>query len=110
MNGTSKWGLRSLFSYSYHSFLSFATTPLRGIIWLGMLIVLIDVIWAIRVFTSALRHPEGLGSGFTTLELMIMFFGGVVITILGMIGEYLARIYWEVKKRPIYIISEKNFD
>ena len=108
-NGTSKWNIRKLFSYSYHSFLAFATTPLRGVIWFGMLIVLLDIIWATKVYISAITHPESLGNGFVTLELMIMFFGGIIVTILGMIGEYLARIYLEVKKRPIYLISEKNF-
>lgn len=109
VNGDSKWSIRSLIKYSYHSFLAFATTPLRGVIWLGMFIVLIDVFFAIRMYVNALRYPERLGSGFTTLVLLIMFFGGVIITILGMIGEYLARIYLEVKKRPMFIISEKNF-
>lgn len=108
-NGTSKWGLRKLFSYSYHSFLAFATTPLRGVIWLGMIIVIIDAVWALKLLAYALKHPEYNGSGYNSIMLMLMFFGGVIITILGMIGEYLARIYLEVKKRPIYIISEKNF-
>lgn len=109
VNGDSKWNIKSLLRYSYHSFLSFATTPLRGVIWLGMIIVLADLFLAIKTYINAINHPETLGSGFTTIILMIMFFGGVIITILGMIGEYLARIYLEVKKRPIYIISEKNF-
>lgn len=109
VNGESKWNIRSLISYSYHSFLAFATTPLRGVIWLGMLIVIADIFLALRTYISAITHPESLGSGYTTLVLLIMFFGGVIITILGMIGEYLARIYLEVKKRPMFIISEKNF-
>lgn len=108
-NGESKWNIRKLIGYSYHSFLAFATTPLRGVIWLGMLIVLIDAFLAIKIYVGVLQHPERAGSGFNTLVLLIMFFGGLIVTILGMIGEYLARIYLEVKKRPVYIISEKNF-
>lgn len=55
-----------LFSYSYHSFLIPAATPLRGVIWFEIYSVLIDIIWSKRVFIGSVRHTERMGSGFTT--------------------------------------------
>ena len=46
----------------------------------------------------------------TTIILLLLFLGGVIILLLGVIGEYLARIYMEVKNRPIYIAKEKKLD
>ncbi len=104
--GNTKWSIRSLFRYAYSGFLSFATTPLRGIIYLGMIIVLLSVIFAIKIYFNALNTPDSQRTGYASLMILILFLGGVIITILGMIGEYLARIFMEVKNRPIYFARE----
>lgn len=105
--GKTKWSIRGLFSYAYHGFIAFATTPLRAVVYLGMWIVLLAVVYAIFVFVSALRSP-GARTGYASLLIILLLLGGIIITILGMIGEYLARIYMEVKKRPIYFERESN--
>ena len=97
-----------LVRYAYSGFLAFATTPLRGVIYFGMLIVLASVIFAIYIYIGALRTPNAERTGYSTIILLILFLGGVIITILGMIGEYMARIYMEVKGRPIYFARETN--
>ena len=61
------------------------------------------MIYAVYLVYEAIRYPENNGSGFGTIVLLILFFGGVLITLLGVIGEYIARIYMELKHRPIYI-------
>ena len=60
-------------------------------------------IYAVYLVVMAISHPEQNGSGFGTIALLILFIGGVIITLLGVIGEYIARIYIELKHRPIYI-------
>lgn len=105
--GKSKWSFSGLFNYAGNGIIAFATTPLRGVIWMGMLIVLIAAVYAIQTFITALYTPDA-RSGYATLLIVMLFLGGVIITILGMIGEYLARIYMEVKQRPIYIVKESN--
>lgn len=105
--GRSKWSFSGLFNYAGTGIIAFATTPLRGVIWMGMLIVFIAAIYAIYTATNVLVYPE-LSTGRATIILIMLFLGGVIITILGMIGEYLARIYMEVKQRPIYIVKETN--
>ena len=106
--GNSKWSFMGLLRYAYSGFIAFATTPLRGVVYFGMLIVLASVVGAINIFIGALNTPSVLRNGYATLMIVILFLGGVIITILGMIGEYMARIYMEVKQRPIYFTRETN--
>lgn len=105
--GKSKWSFSGLFNYAGNGIIAFATTPLRGVIWMGMVIVLVAAIYAVYTATYVLMYPER-STGRATIILIMLFLGGVIITILGMIGEYLARIYMEVKQRPIYIVKESN--
>lgn len=105
--GKSKWSFSSLFNYAGNGIIAFATTPLRSVIWMGMIIVIIAAIYAVYTVTNVLLYPE-LSTGRATIILIMLFLGGAIITILGMIGEYLARIYMEVKQRPIYIVKESN--
>ncbi|MDE6748120.1 MAG: glycosyltransferase, partial [Lachnospiraceae bacterium] len=107
--GKTKWSLGGLFRYAYSGFIAFATTPLRGVVYLGMLIVVVSVIYAIIIFIGALQSPES-RTGYSSIMLTLLLLGGVIITLLGIIGEYLARIYMEVKKRPLYFERESNID
>ena len=79
--------------------ISFATTPLRIAIYLGLIIVSISFFYGIYVFYHALLDSNN-RSGYATIVLLLLFIGGVIILLLGVIGEYLARIYMEVKHRP----------
>ncbi len=101
--GKSKWNFLGLVKYAWSGFIAFATAPLRAVIYLGSIIVLISAIYAVYLVVMAISHPEQNGSGFGTIALLILFIGGVIITLLGVIGEYIARIYIELKHRPIYI-------
>lgn len=107
--GKSKWSFSNLFNYAGSGIIAFATTPLRSAIWMGMIIVFVAAIYAVYTAAHVLMYPE-LSTGRATVVLIVLFLGGVIITLLGMIGEYLARIYMEVKQRPIYIIKESNLN
>lgn len=108
--GTTTWSFWGLLKYAYSGFLAFATTPLRGVIYLGMFIVLLSIIYAGYIFAEALKTPGTERTGYSTIVILMLFLGGVIITILGMIGEYLARIFMEVKNRPIYFLRETNIE
>ncbi len=103
--GTTKWSFRGLIHYAYNGFVAFATTPLRGVVYFGMLIVLLTIAYAIYIFITAL-NTQGERTGYASILIVILLLGGIIITILGMIGEYMARIYMEVKNRPIYFARE----
>lgn len=105
--GVSKWSIKSLLSYAGSGFIAFATTPLRGVVYMGMLVVFVSFVYAIKLLIqthSGIREWQDT----TTIILLLLFIGGVIITVLGLIGEYIARIYMEVKGRPIYIERETN--
>lgn len=106
--GKTKWNIRGLFHYAYSGFVAFATTPLRGIIYLGIVITIAAFIYALHIGIETFRNPLTPRTGYASIMITMLFLGGVIITTLGMIGEYLARIYMEVKNRPIYIERETN--
>lgn len=104
-NGHTKWSTRGLIGYAYNGFVAFATTPLRAVAYLGMLVVVAAIVSAIIV--AIITSSNGTNANGTTLIMIAMLLlNGMIITILGVIGEYLARIYMEVKGRPIYIVRD----
>lgn len=106
--GSTSWNFMGLVRYAYSGFIAFATTPLRGVVYMGMIIVLVAIVAAARMWMVALNTPNVERTGYASIIILMLFLGGVIITILGMIGEYLARIYMEVKNRPIYFTRESN--
>lgn len=108
--GESKWNMRSLAKYSLNGFFAFATTPLRAVIYIGLLIVIATLVWILYILINYWVNGDAIGNGITTLTLITLFLGGMILTVLGVIGEYMARIYMEVKNRPIYITRETNIE
>lgn len=105
--GTTKWSFGGLVRYAVSGFFAFATAPLRLAVWIGILTAAISAVCAVVFFILAL-HRSGPRTGYATIVLLIMFFGGLIVFLLGVIGEYLARIYTEVKKRPLFIVNDTN--
>lgn len=105
--GKSKWSFKNLFNYAGNGIIAFATTPLRGIVYLGIIITIISVLYAIYIIWGTIAGG-GERTGFATIIVLMLFLGGVILMTLGMIGEYVARIYMEVKRRPLYITRETN--
>ena len=108
--GKTKWNFMGLARYAYSGFIAFATTPLRGVVYLGVIITIVAFVYAINIWVGTMRNPYSQRNGYASIMIVMLFLGGVIITTLGMIGEYLARIYMEVKKRPIYFERETNID
>ncbi|MBQ6587226.1 MAG: glycosyltransferase family 2 protein [Butyrivibrio sp.] len=107
--GNSKWSFWGLARYAWHGFVSFATTPLRAAVWLGICLVAATVVYAVILLKNTLSGVRA-WEDTTTIILLLMLMGGVIITLLGVIGEYMARIYLELKGRPIYISKVSNID
>ena len=105
--GESKWSFFGLAKYAINGFVAFATAPLKAVIWLGSLITLVAFIYAIITIVSTL-HSGAERTGYATLIILILFMGGVVITLIGVVGEYIARLYHEMKMRPIFIEKESS--
>lgn len=107
--GNSKWSFNGLWNYAKSGIIAFAVTPLRSVIWLGMIVVVISLIYGITVLHSTISGVRE-WKDTTTIILLLLFLGGVIITVLGVIGEYIARIYMEAKNRPIYVAKEIKLD
>jgi glycosyltransferase involved in cell wall biosynthesis len=105
--GKTKWSFFSLLKYAIGGVVAFSIAPLRLASILGFFVVVLGFLYAAYILIRALIYGTN-ASGFSTIVILLMFIGGVTIFLLGVIGEYLARIYAEVKRRPIYIARETN--
>ena len=103
--GKTKWNFWKLFAYAIEGIVSFTTIPLRIATFSGILISLIAFIYLLYIFVNNLFYGNPV-AGWPSLICIILFLGGIQLLSLGIIGEYLARTYGEVKKRPVYIIKE----
>ena len=103
--GTTRWSFRRLSSFALDGVTSFSTLPLRVWSLIGAIISLIAFCFAIVVVLQVLIHGVDL-PGYPTLVISIMMLSGIQLISLGVIGEYLGRVYEEVKARPLYIVAE----
>ena len=102
--GESKWSKWSLVKYAINNITAFSTAPMQFISIAGILTFLGAVIMGIQTLVKYfMGHAV---QGFTTVILLILIMGSITMMSLGIMGYYIARIYEEVKRRPVYIISE----
>jgi glycosyltransferase involved in cell wall biosynthesis len=101
--GESKYPLKKMLSFAFDGITSFSISPIRLISGLGAAICVISIIMAIYAFVQKLMgHTD---AGWASLMMSIWFLGGVQLLSVGLIGEYIGKIYKEVKRRPRYIIE-----
>jgi glycosyltransferase involved in cell wall biosynthesis len=105
--GESSWNYRQLFSFAIDGITSFTNAPLRISTVLGFVVSLLAFIYMIYVLIKALFWGDPV-QGYPTLVILILFLGGIQLLSLGVIGEYIGRIYNETKNRPDYIVREFN--
>ena len=102
--GESKWSTSSLIRYAIRNIGSFSSMPLHAVTVMGIITLIISVVFSVVALVQKLTGVA-LG-GFTTVIILLLFIGSLVMISLGIIGYYIARIYDEVKGRPRYIIEE----
>lgn len=105
-NGQPKYSTRKLMKLAYDGMFSFSDFPIKFLGRLGLVIILASMAYAGYIITKRLMWGQ-VPEGFTTLIIVILFFGGVQLVTVRILGEYLLRIYNESRKRPLYIISNK---
>jgi dolichol-phosphate mannosyltransferase len=104
--GKPKQSLRRLIKYAMDGMLSFSYKPLKVSTWMGFVVSGGSFLLAVFYLVDFFRHREKYGSGFTTLILCMLFLGGVQLITIGILGEYIGRIYEEIKQRPLYVVQE----
>jgi len=104
-NGHSKFGYRNLFNLAVTGLTSFTTFPLRVWTGVGLVIAFLSLLYAAFIAVRTFVYGADV-AGWATLTVAVFFFGGVQLLSIGILGEYLGRVFSEVKARPNYIEAE----
>ena len=105
--GETSWSFWSLLRYSIDGFINFSEAPLNLSIWAGIGSFLLSILGIAFVVIRKLTIGGSI-AGWASLVTILLFLGGIQLLALGIIGKYLAKIFLETKKRPVYIIKEKS--
>lgn len=106
--GESKYPLAKMLSFSIDGITSFSAQPIRLIFYTGLILLIIDVIVGVYVLYSHFFREAV--SGWASLMLSVWFLGSLVLMGIGVVGEYIGKIFTEVKKRPRYALRDKLID
>jgi hypothetical protein len=106
--GESKYPLAKMLSFSIDGITSFSAKPIRIIFVVGLVLLLIDVLVAIYIFSSYFAHSTI--DGWTSIMLSVWFLGSLILMSIGVVGEYIGKIFNEVKHRPRFAIRDRLWD
>src|SRR3989338_3674576 len=104
--GTPKYNIKRLTRLVLSGVTSFSAFHLRLSFWIGIFVFLISVGLGIFVILDHYLNPNPLAAGYATISLIVLFLGSIQLMVLGIIGEYMFKMFNEVKGRPLYIVSE----
>lgn len=107
--GATKWSFWGLFKYAIDGITSFSVAPLRMVSALGLIISLIAFVYIVITLIQTLIFGIAVPGYVTTLS-AVLFLGGIIEFSVGILGEYISRIYMETKNRPIYILKQTNLE
>lgn len=107
--GETKWSLRSLLHYGIEGIISFNNKPLRICFYMGTILISTSTLYVLYLLYSYMRYGIDTPGYFTTIS-AILFIGGIQLFCIAILGEYIGRIYYEVKRRPHYIVDKTNLD
>ncbi|WP_433869072.1 glycosyltransferase family 2 protein [Saccharopolyspora sp. CA-218241] len=105
--GKSKFSFPKLLNYGIDGIVSFNSKPLRASIYLGLIITALAFCYAAFVVAQTLLHGVGV-PGYATIIVSVVGIGGINLLFLGVIGEYLGRIYSESKRRPLFLVKDST--
>ena len=108
-SGKTKWNFRKLFSYAVDGITSFSTLPLKISAIIGTLISVLATIFAIIIIIQTLYFGKDV-PGYDSTITAVLFIGGIQLLSIGILSEYISKIYLEIKNRPKYIIKNQNGD
>lgn len=107
--GETKWSFFKLFKYAVTGIVSFTTAPLRFATYFGFSMSFLAFAYMIyRIIRSIIARTYEIAPGYSSLVCIILLLGGLILMALGVLGEYIATIFQEVKQRPIYIVAEEK--
>ena len=104
-NGTSKWNFFKLLKYAVEGIISFSSFPLKLSAYVGFFSAFVSVIYLVLVIIKRLAYVVDV-PGYASIVVLVLFLGGLQLMSLGILGEYMSKVYDQVKNRPIYILKE----
>src|SRR4029077_2856622 len=102
--GESKWNYWRLWNFALEGITSFSVGPLKIASYVGFLTAVGAFAYGVKVIVKTLLYGDPV-AGYPTLVVLVLFLGGLQLMALGLIGEYLARMFIEVKQRPLYLVQ-----
>ena len=105
--GQSNYGWKQLLGLAFNGIFNFSEFPIRLITKMGLITIVISLIYLGDVLYKKLFTDQVVPVGFTAILMAIILFSGVQLISIGIIGEYVLRIFFQVKNRPLYIVKEK---
>jgi glycosyltransferase involved in cell wall biosynthesis len=104
-DGRSTWNMRSLIALSLNGLTSFSVAPLRFATMLGLLVAVVALLYGCKIIYETIVYGERV-PGYPSLFVGVMVLGGVQLIMLGVLGEYIGKVLYEIKGRPVYFVSE----
>ena len=105
--GETKWSFWKLFRYSMEGIVSFSTAPLLISTFLGILFMFVSLVGIATLAVRQLVYNNSV-AGWTSMTCIILLIGGVQLLCLGVMGQYMSKMYMEIKRRPHYIVAEQS--
>jgi hypothetical protein len=102
--GETKYPLRKMLKFAWTAATSFSALPLKASIWLGVIATIIGMEEAVRAILARVLHWYAV-PGWASLTVLVSFLGGATLISIGIVGDYVGKIYEQVKGRPIYLVS-----
>lgn len=106
-SGKTKWSFKKLFNYAIEGITSFTTAPLKASTVMGFIISIIAIISTIAIILQTLIYGKDV-PGYASIITAILFMGGVQLISIGILSEYISKMYLEIKDRPKYIIKKEE--
>lgn len=107
VHGKSSWNMRALIGLSIEGLTSFSVAPLRLASLLGLLLAGVAFIFGVQILIETVIYGQSV-PGYPSLIVGLMVIGGVQLMMIGIMGEYIAKVLWEIKARPVYFVAEHN--
>ena len=107
--GETKWNYWKLWTLAIEGFTSFTTAPLKVATYVGVLVAFSSFLFALFIIYKTLVYGNSV-TGYPSLMVVVLFLGGMQLMALGIIGEYLGRMFMETKQRPLYLLKDYHAD
>lgn len=102
--GETKWNYWQLWNLAIEGFTSYSVTPLKVATYIGVVIALVAFLYGVYIISKTLIYGDPV-AGYPSLVVIVLFLGGIQLLFIGIIGEYLGRVFNETKRRPLYLVE-----